>query len=235
MISLGKYSYNVDEYRSQFVSSGMDKKLEELFGSDVNIFFEPAESLHSPRDWAMKKMLNVESLFYISFLADLKPTTVIDLGCGGNVFKTILNHLYGLKVHGIDPLSVHADEKGQFDDYYVNSNKDSIESIMAINSCHFTPIYNVCDVITKFRSTIAPGGRGYIALNTQRMIERTPAESLNDIFGTISPEPSKIKTYVVEKLESMNMNFLVCDVFVGDRFQTSNHIDGNIRIVLEKL
>ena len=78
---------------------------------------------------------------------------------------------------------------------------------------------------------IAPGGRGFIGINVQRMIDYSSQDLLYKLFGTETPSPAELDTYIRIELDRVQLNWLIVDI---DLTILDEGMDGNIRLVFEK-
>ena len=141
-------------------------------------------------------------------------------------------------VHKLDlslPLSglanFYGDEHGLVDDKYINDHQKYFESVFAICSLHFHPLPDFKKIVLDFVSMIKPGGRGFLALNLQRMIDRTSDEFLTQRFSTKYPTAFQFDQYLREELSTLALKFLILDI---DLTLMDELMDGNIRLVIEK-
>lgn len=191
----------------------------------------------TPRLGAILSTLPCASFYYLNFLLELNPEKIVDLGCGINFFKGIIPN-----IHGVDPVRIAnkgyefdffgADEIDHFDSEYIKNRQNCFESIFSIDALHFVPINTLSSRIREFVSIIRPGGRGYLSLNAAMLIENTPESNLVELFGTVTPSPEQVENYVTDEIQHLDINFLVIDLCIVEKFQ--EFIDGNIRLVIQK-
>jgi len=163
---------------------------------------------------------DMTSLYYMSFLLEKNPDTIYDLGCGWNIFKKYIR-----KIYGIDPHSMYADSRETIDDKWLSARKGTLNSVMSICALHFTPLEAMKKRVVNFASLLQTGGRGYLSLNLQRMIERSTVDEFkNSDFD--------FDGYVRNELEDIPFKYLVFDVDFS--YGKDTGIDGNIRLVVEK-
>ena len=171
---------------------------------------------HTPREIQIKKHKTVSLVpfYYIDYI--LKNSTsdkIFDIGCGCNFFKNFYN------VTGYDQTN-EADVKCLFDEEFVEQNKNKLDNAIAINSLHFININRLCQRIQDFYSVVVPDGYGYISLNMQRLLTRTPEADINWAFD-----------FVKEQIENTGIDFI--SVYV-DNTTVDEYIDGNIRLLFKK-
>jgi hypothetical protein len=187
--------------------------------------------LNTPRLVALESDSNfsVTPLYYLDFLLEKNPTSIIDIGCGANIFKRIIPC-----IHGIDPIpdNPYADEIGFFDSEFSRAHKDEYESVFSINSVHFVSLIDFEKRLLEFINIVKPGGCGFVTFNVARMLELTSNEELQQLFGNIVADPQTITDYVRRVIQNISLKFLVIDLFIN---QVMDEImNGNIRLVFEK-
>ena len=125
----------------------------------------------------------------------------------------------------------YGDIHGFVDDVYIQEHQNYFQSVFSICALHFHPLHLFKKVVVDFVSMIKIGGRGFLALNLQRMIERESEQFLLQEFSTSNPSKSQYNQYIRKELSSLNLKFLILDVnitFIDDP------MDGNIRLVFER-
>jgi len=125
----------------------------------------------------------------------------------------------------------HGDIKDCFDDNFVVKYRDYYQAIFSICALHFHPLRLLKKIVTDFSSIIKVGGRGFLALNLQRMIERESLQFLLEEFATSTPTKLQYEQYVRNELYTLDLKFLILDV---DLDLMDDSMDGNIRLVFEK-
>lgn len=174
----------------------------------------------TPRETLLRPCFDVVCFYYIKYLLDINPTSVIDIGCGPNMFKTFIPNLYGIDLD--HPL---ADAQVEFTSEYAQLHKEKYGAAMAINSLHWTTIDKFERTIYDFASVISPGGRGFITFNLSRMMSAASHKNwdlwLNDVY------------FADGIIRRLNLDLLVVDQHYVDN-TSGNRINGNIRIVFQK-
>jgi len=135
--------------------------------------------------------------------------------------------------HGISAPSVnfYGDIHGFVDDVYIQEHQNYFQSVFSICALHFHPLHLFKKVVLDFVSMIAIGGRGFLALNLQRMIQRESNQFLLQEFLTITPSRSQYDQYIRKELSTLNLNFLILDVNLACIRDSMN---GNVRLVVER-
>jgi hypothetical protein len=155
-----------------------------------------------------------------------QPTSIYDLGCGWNIFKRYIPNIIGIGAEDPNSEWFFADIHDYVDQDFVAGHQEAFESVFSICALHFRPISEIRQIVLEFISMVRPGGRGYLAMNLQRLLE------LDDAFlkehGT---DLTKIEQYVRSKLNELPVNLLCFDVY---RIDIDAGFNGNIHIVFEK-
>ena len=162
---------------------------------------------------------DMTSLYYMSFLLEKNPDIIYDLGCGWNIFKKYIR-----KIHGIDACSLSADSREIIDDKWLFDRKGTLDSVMSICALHSIPLELIKKRVIDFASLLQTGGRGYLSLNLQRMIERSTVDEFKNVDFDFDE-------YVRNELEDIPFKYLVFDVDFS--YGKDTGIDGNIRLVIE--
>jgi hypothetical protein len=212
-----------------------DVAVREVFGSDVLLTYAFGyRFLQTPREDQLTKKFSMIPLWYLDFLASVKPTKIVDVGCGANLFKPLIKKIYNIDCYGIDPTPGNhaADEFDIFDSEFSQGHTEAYESAFSINALHFVPLFQFSTRVNEFYNIIAKGGRGFLALNSARMLECTAPQWLLDTFGKSTPDPLQVQEYVLEQLSILNIDFTVTDLLITEC--PDEYIDGNIRMVFKK-
>ena len=164
--------------------------------------------------------------YYLNFLLDRNPQQIYDLGCGWNIFKKYIPNIIGVGAEPPGSKFYHADIHDFVDNDYVQYHQDYFESVFSINALHFCPLTEFEKIVTNFYSMIKPQGRGFLALNVQRMLLEQTAPMLNNRSS------SSLDTFCRSELSKLSyIKFLVVDI---DFTILDEGMDGNIRLVMEK-
>lgn len=161
--------------------------------------------------------LNAASMsvfYYIERLLEKNPTQVIDVGCGENLFKSVIDGLYG-----IDPIFPQADEQVEFNSVWATEHENKFDAAMAINSLHFNHLDQFETYIKDFAKIIKPGGRGFITFNLPRLIENN-----STTFEQAAIECNKV-------IRDLDLNYIIVD---QNYHNVECKANGNIRLVFEK-
>lgn len=140
-------------------------------------------------------------------------------------------HQHNLLADSMTLQQFYGDIHGLVDDKYILEHQNYFESVFSICALHFYPINYLSTVIENFASMIAPGGRGFIGINLQRMIDYSSQDLLYKLFGTTTPSSADLDTYIRIELDRVRLSWLIVDI---DLTMIDDGMDGNIRLVFEK-
>lgn len=185
-------------------------------------------AIPTPRSFRGVSLVPCAIFYYLHYLTSHTTDTIFDLGCGDNMLKDIIPNTYG-----VDPEGTFRDDYGRFDSAgaFAKQHYQRYSAALAINSLHFAPVNTFVSRVNLFSTMIKPGGRGMVAFNAIRMIERTPEEDLISIFDTVEPTPEMVESYFDTEIKKLNLNLLVVDNFVSQIY--NDWMDGNVRLVFE--
>lgn len=212
--------YNKESFYKEFIKTHTYSLLKE--NNDriyFDKFFESAWRGPTPRQAFGERRVSAVPWYYLNYL----DTTdiVIDLGCGRNFFKPYFKNLIGIDIkHSED--NFFADIEDAFNDDYVQKNKNNFYAIFSINSIHFRPIEQLKNLCIDFCSLLKDGGRGFLAINTARMLEHSPNFHL---------QGQDLDRYIRDQFNDFPYTIIVFDIDVSE---SDAWLDGNIRIVFEK-
>jgi len=182
-------------------------------------FFHTARERHASNT----TFFNVVPFYYIKFLQDINPKEIHDLGCGWNIFKKYIPNIIGTDQEVKDKV-FYADLKDFVDASYIASHQNYFEAVFSINALHFISLRDIRKRVLDFYSMIAPGGRGWLALNAMRMVEK-------DLKFKDQP-PELISAFIQKQLEDLPEKVLLIDIDILPCM--NNWLDGNIQIIFEK-
>jgi|694.fasta_scaffold138034_2 hypothetical protein len=237
--------YDKDRFKLDFASHNIYlegiKKDKSLNSATLQFdSFFPFKTMVDPKmdnDLSTPRLINLQlnssfsmaPLYYLDLLLKQNPTSIIDIGCGANMFKRIIPC-----IHGIDPVpdNPHADEVGSFDSEFSRAHKDEYESVFAINSVHFVSLSNFEKRMLEFINIVKPGGRGFVTFNATRMLELTSKEELEQLFSTQIINGPLVINYVRNIIQNISVKFLVIDLYIDK--EINEIMNGNIRLVFEK-
>ena len=226
--------YNKEEFRSQFEKTETYSLLSKdyntlLFEKNFPPWFHASHVGQTPRLMYIKHITSVFSVvpfYYINFLfQENNPKNVYDLGCGQNLFKKYIPNLIGIGAE--DPADPYysADIHDFVDDQFVARHQNYFDAVFSINALHFVALDDLRKVVLDFASMIRSTGKGFLALNLQRMIERASRHLYNQNL-------SYIENWVHQQLSNMPFDYEVYDVDFTCR---DDFMDGNIRLVIRNV
>ena len=224
-------AYNQEVFSKEFSATETFKKLSGDFDVVSFDWSVPQWSTHwvTPRQElgdqnCFKSKFSAVPFYYINYLLKQNPTTVYDLGCGWNVFKRYIPNLIGIDFEDPSMLNFYADIPDYIDDDYIKNHQNYFESVFSINALHFYPLSTFSKIVDDFYSMIKPGGRGFLACNLSRMMEKDP------VFK--NAKPAEVELFCRDQLSTLShIKFLVVDI---RSYPVNEPLDGNVRLVMEK-
>lgn len=161
--------------------------------------------------------------YYISWLYDNDPQSVIDYGCGTNTFKKWFPNIFGIDFMNwpFNETDLITPDMNQF----ISEHQGAFDCGIAVNSTHFGNIDIVRENIIRCMTLIKPKGRFLFTINTL-VVEQYSAGSeyymkeanVNGIYNLVKDIPYNVLLLDAPELE---VSFL-------------NGLNGNIRFILEK-
>jgi hypothetical protein len=210
--------YNEKDFQDNFINSEIYAKLKNDF--DL-VIFSPAEKYQfsTPRFGFGSSTFSAIPFYYLNYLVKHNPEKIYDLGCGWNIFKRYIPNLIGIGAESPWSSAYYGDIHDIVNEDFVRRHQNYFNSVFSINSLHFRPLKELKQTVLEFASMISPGGRGFLALDIQRMIERDDSGYNNYDY------------YVRSELSDVNFTYEVFDVNLSTM---DSYIDGNIRMVIYK-
>jgi hypothetical protein len=219
--------YDKEKFFQNFATSDISLKVKKDFDKlswDKNFKYE----INTPRqlvgDKNLETVFSMAPFYYINRLLETNPSRIYDLGCGWNIFKKYIPNIIGVGAENPTSKFYHADVHDLVDDDYINNHQNYFESFFSINALHFHPIDDLKKVVLNFISMSRKHGRGFLALNFQRMFERAKNKKFLD-------KNFDFDFYIRNELYCINVDYLIFDV---DLSVKDDPMDGNIRLVFEK-
>ena len=221
---------NINEYdehlfRQKFERTDLYQQIEKDF--DVVTFAKhwvDDVPTPTPRQWAGESIFSAVPFYYLEFLTRNKPTKIYDIGCGWNIFKKYIPNITGIGAEDPNGPDFYADIHDFVDDDFVQGHRDFFESAFSINALHFHAMSDLQKIVRDFISMLRPKGIGFLALNSQRMLELDA-----DKFCSFTTQD--LDNYVRAQLGMIDTHWLVFDV---DLSVLDEGINGNIRLVMQK-
>ena len=231
---------DIEKWKKSFLNNSFYSK---NFSNYNHIIFSYQEmtllkaSLHHtvyevPRRFCKQyKILDAVPYYYIDYLLEKNPKTIVDIGCGENVFKDYLN------IIGID-----SDESSNYDIFdnvdedYAKQHKNMYDAIITINTIHFEPITEIFNRINLIKSMLASGGRAFVSFNVETWLMHTNNDIIKQIFGK-ELSLDEVLLYIHKQIKNCNLNLLVYDwpiLKISEESSIRDDLNGNVRIVFEK-
>ena len=175
------------------------------------------------------KILDCVPFYYIEKVMQSNPATVVDLGCGLNVFKKIYPNIVGVDS---DPNSKF-DVFDFFDADFAQGHTHYYNGLISINTIHFSPIDTITQRLLMVKDLVKPGGRAFVSFNLETWLMHTDKTVIDTLFGPV-PQFDDIVKYVDQQIIATDFDFEVIDWPVLRTTSESSIRDdynGNIRLV----
>ena len=138
------------------------------------------------------KKFKHSGLALVDEINNLRPRSVLDVGCGYNEFKSSINNLIG-----IDPYNNHADIKVSILDYHPS---ETFDVVMCLGSINFGSTDKILKELEHIVKLTAPGGKIYFRVNPG--LKHIPIESNWISFYEWSP------TFIINCADFLKVNVL---------------------------
>ena len=196
-------NYNEEQFKIDFPKTEIGKKLLDETPDWITISYSPVcDLIYAPRGALLT--FHVSLFFYILKLLEKNPKVLADIGCGTNFFKKFIP-----EIHGMDPVNhPNVDQIDYFDENFSIGHTNKFDCAMTINSLHFISLKDISKQLKSFSNIIKPGGRGFVTLNTKRMIEHT------DQKDTIQGD--QLSSYIKQQVDQALPNVLSYDDYIND-------------------
>jgi hypothetical protein len=230
--------YNPDSWRQEFSCSPYYQNVSKNYQTVIYTHKEMTllkAALHhtvyeTPRDFLKNyNILDATPYYYINFLLENFPNTVVDIGCGINYFKS---HVPGLIGIDADPSSNY-DIFDHFDEDFSNGHRYSYDSLMSINTIHFSSVTSITKQLLLTAQLIKPGGRGFVSFNFETWLMHTDKEQVRLLFGNY-PKFDDVVNYINDQILQTGLDFIVIDwpvLHITDNSTIRDDLNGNIRLV----
>lgn len=216
--------YDPEQFKKQFESTEIYRSVikdhDNLWWDQKVNFFDsltPRQSLST-----FTRGFSMIPFYYLQPLLEKNPTSIYDLGCGANMFKKYITNIIGVDKSG-DQLC-YPDIEDQVDVKYINAHQNYFESVFSINALHFRPLSDLRLIYEEFISMVRLGGRGFLSVNIQRMLER-------EQVLRIKKNQNILDQYVRKQLDNLPCTYLIFDVNLNP---LDEWLNGNIRLVFER-
>ena len=219
--------YDSTQFKKQFESTdvccNVSKDFDNLWWDQKIKFFDSL----TPRYAVSTNNVGFSMIpfYYLQPLLEKNPISIVDLGCGANMFKKYIPNIIGIDA----PTGqiCYPDIESRVDPEYIKTHQNYFESVFSINALHFRPLTELRLVYEEFISMVSPGGRGFLSVNLQRLIDKetTVIDELV-VDGKVNYE-----YYVRTQLDNLPCKYLIFDVNLDI---IDEWLDGNIRLVFER-
>ena len=219
--------YNPEQFKKQFESTDICRNVAKDFD---NLWWDQKTKLidnATPRQWLSTpfKGFSMIPFYYLQPLLEKNPTTIYDLGCGANLFKKYIPSIIGIDKSNDG--QNYPDIEDQVNHRYIKTHQNYFESVFSINALHYRPTTEIRLVCEEFISMVAPGGRGFLSLNLQRMIDQETKPIVK-----LEKDSKKIYNhYVRNQLHNLPCKYIIFDVNLDP---LDEWLDGNVRLVIER-
>lgn len=226
--------YNKAEFIKRFYFTEWFSKLRKdykyLYADKIDIRI-PYETIKTIRQRLSDSSIFLYSVcYYLEFLLEKNPSVIADVGCGENLIKKYLPNIIGFDQ------TPQADIQEWFDDAFVKNHTGEFECAFAVNSLHYIPLAEVKERINTFGKILKPGGRGFVTLNLQRLLDYTEPHEYYKLFDlTKRLTMDDYKQYLTKEIEGIDYQILAFDIVFDETNVDSidDWFNGNIRIVFE--
>ena len=183
-----------------------------------------------PRDFCEQyKILDCTPFYYIEKVMQTNPATVVDLGCGLNVFKKVYPNIIGIDSNP----KANFDEFDFFDEDFAQGHRHYYDGLISINTIHFSPIDTISQRLSMTKGLVKPGGRAFVSFNLETWLMHTDKQVIDSLFGPV-PQFNDIVNYVNNQIVASNLNLEVVDwpvLHITENSTIRDDYNGNIRLV----
>lgn len=188
--------------------------------------FQPRSEI-TPRGYEEFRIARRDTFYYISWLYDNNPTSVLDYGCGDNIFSKWFPNIYAVDVTSSWSMFNRPNELIIPETFY-HKNIGKFECGMALNSLHFNSWQDVKKNIHNCMAMITNNGRFLFTLNYTHIFAKDDTVSYHEarlkmdeiVYDTLLD--SEYKLILFDTLASRNIKRL------------GQYINGDVRFILEK-
>lgn len=227
-------NYNVNAYHSDIQIRNfpnLESELEKYY--DIFVKDELIQNKVSPRGQTEYRIGWKEIFYYISWLYDNAPKSVIDIGSGECFWKRWFQNITALDPGDYREAKNSADIICHFTKEFADEHENEYDCGMAINSLHFGKLFEVKENIIQAMRIIKPGGRFLFTLSTPMIqthyMTTKPKEPL--------PPNRNYVDITKEMLVKLPYKIILFDCpfdRLGYNFGISAHLNGTIRVIFEK-
>jgi len=251
--------YNEQEWKTQFPQTTFYSAVNDLLTVDGDCIIYNKDSYQYdtvPRQRWWNRCISAAMFYYMHPVMcredDYQVDCVHDMGCGTNFMKLFSP----VPVFGYDKHS-WADSNEMWSPEFPNQHTEEFSAFVANGSLHFEQLYNFSGTVRNVVQCLKPGARAYLSLNSRMYTQYTDRDFMYSLDEDIeqvdyeflqpaSNDPdhdellftqSLVFRYIQEQiLNYSGIRVLILD-FINDPTvpNFSGSIDGNIRIVFQKL
>jgi len=170
--------------------------------------------------------------YYIKYLLEISPNTILDIGCGENIFKKIYPNIVGMDSDS----KAKSDLFDHFDQDFVNGHVNVFDAVITINTVHFTAVTDIQQQLKWIHQILKPGGRAFVSTNLETWLMHTSKDCVLDLFPGV-PDFYAVLNYVHQQAVDTGLNFLVMDypaLSISEDSTIRDEYNGNLRWVFTK-
>lgn len=174
--------------------------------------------------------------YYIKYILDTNPVSILDIGCGDNVFKKSFPNLIIGMDNDLSNCMHKPDIHAEFNTKFSYDHAESYSGVISINAIHFSPVYTITERLLDVARLLLPGHRAFVSFNIETWLMVTPAQTIKSLFGSV-PKWDDVLNYFNDKILDSKLNFLVSDwpiLHISDYSTIRDDYNGNIRLVFSK-
>lgn len=208
----------------------LENKIKEYYDLVISDLSNP---IMTPRGIFEHRIAFKDIFYYIDFLYENNPQSVIDVGCGDNLFKKWFPNITGADVKNwttfVEPDII-------IDENFYRINKEKFDCGLALNSYHFHGFSNSLRNIENAMELIKTNGRFLFTINYEafpnfRNGYDEKKSQTSDLLKRYLSYDEKIYDY----FESSKYKIILFDPIVTRGYEINqNYINGNTRFILEK-
>lgn len=178
--------------------------------------------------------------YYISWLYDNDPKSVLDWGCGDNIFKRWFPNMIGADLRHYTCFNNKPDLFVSNIDEFYRDNKEKFDCGMALNSIHFCDYNTFQKNLLNCMNFITTGGRFLFLINYSALFK-------NNVH-TLGKSPLNLNMYderIYNFIESTGYKIVLFDPIISRGFEPGSRIKegyadltsvtgAHVRFILEK-
>lgn len=188
--------------------------------------FQPRSEI-TPRGYEEFRITRRDIFYYISWLYDNNPASVLDWGCGDNVFSKWFPNIHAVDVTSAWSMFNRPNELAVPETFYYK-NIGKFDCGMALNSLHFNSWINVKQSIHSCMEMIKDKGRFLFTLNYSHIFHQDDTVSYHDARV-------KMDDIVYDMLINSEYKVILFDSLAYRNIKRmGQYINGDARFILEK-